>query len=168
MKIQDCMISEQAHSLLDGLGQHEVGLQRAVQRKLAAIGDPDITWAMETGETGFFRAMLGKRRDVLVVNNVRFTEYAVLIAARPHGSVLHVAWMLLVEPRLARDVRRALRLDAGPGDRFEVGAELDAIDLIDLRAFIGITRLALKHAIRELTDGDTDDHVLDDLSVAAE
>ncbi len=168
MKIQDCMISDQAHSLLDGLGPHEVGLHRAVQRKLATIGAPDITWAMETGETGFLRAMLGKRRDVLLIQNIHFTEYAVLVAARSHGTVLHVAWMVLVEPRLARDVRRALRLDADPGRRFEVGAELDAIDMIDLRAFIGITRLALTHAIRELTDGDADDEALDDGPVTAE
>jgi hypothetical protein len=162
MKIQDCMISDQAYTLLDGLGQHEVGLHLAVERKLKAIGDPEITSRTESGETGFFRALFGKRRDLLVIQNSRFSEYAVLIAAKPHGTALHVAWMVLVEPRLARDVRRALRIDAEPGSRFEVGAELDAIDLMDLRGFLAVTRLSLKHAIRELTDQESEE---DDLYV---
>ena len=168
MRIRDYMITDQAHRLLDGFGQHEVGLYRAVQRQLATIGDPDVRWTMDTGETGFFRAVLGKRRNILVVQSSKFTEDVVLVAARPHGNVLHVAWMVLVRPRLVRDVRRALRFDAEPGARFHVRAELDAIDLVDHRAFLDITRLALKNGIRELTDGDTDGEVFDDLSVTAE
>jgi hypothetical protein len=164
VKIQDCMISDQAYTLLDGLGQHEVGLHLAVERKLKAIGDPEITSTTASGETGFFRALFGKRRDLLVIRNSRFSEYAVLIAARAHGTALHVAWMVLVQPRLVRDVRRALQVDAEPGARFAIGAELDAIDLMDVRGFFAVTRLALKHAIRELTDQEPEE---DDLYVGS-
>ena len=41
-----------------------------------------------------------------------------------------------------------------PEARFDIGGELDVFDVMDLKAFIGITRLALKQAIRELTDDD--------------
>lgn len=152
MKLRDCLISDRSDLVIDGSGEEVVGFHVAVERKLASIRDPEISWRMETGETGFFGALLGKRRDLLVIENKKFPEYAVLVAARAHGTALHVVWMLLIEPRFAKDVRRALRLDAEPGTRFEVGSELDAIDLMDLRAFLGITRLVFKDAIRALTD----------------
>ena len=154
MLIRDAWIPDQSHTVLDGLGHEIVAFHDAIEAKLSAIAAPGISWRMETGETGFFRALLGKRRDLLVITHKNFPEYNVLLAARPHGSALHVAWMLLVEPRFAKDVRRALRLDSEPGTRFEIGSEMDAIDLMDFRAFLGITRLVLKHAIRELTDQD--------------
>jgi hypothetical protein len=156
MLIRDAWIPEQSHTVLDGLGGEVVGFHDAAERKLSAIGDPEISWRMETGETGFFRALLGKRRDLLVISHKNFPEYNVLLAARAHGTTLHVAWMLRVEPRLAKDLRRALRIDAEPGTRFEIGSEMDTIDLMDFRAFLGITRLVLKHAVRELTDREPD------------
>ncbi len=162
MKLRDCLISDQSHMLLDGLGDEVVGLHLAVERKLASIADPDVSWRTESGDAGFFRALVGKRRDLLVIQNKHFPEYAVLIAARAHGTTLHVAWMLLVEPRLRKDVRRALRLDVEAGTRFEVGSELDPIEVMDLRAFLGITRLALKQAIRQLTDREPEDDFSDD------
>ena len=113
---------------------------------------------METAETGFFRALAGKRRDMLVIEHSRLREYAVLISSRAHGRVLHVAWMVLVTPRMASKVQRVVRFEVEPGKRFEVGGQLDVFDVMDWKAFIGITRLALKHAIRELTD---DESVLD-------
>lgn len=156
MLIRDAWIPDQSHTVLDGLGHEVVGFYYAAERKLSAIDDPEISWHMETGETGFFRALLGKRRDLLVITHERFPEYNVLLAARPHGTALHVASMLLVEPRVAKDIRRALRIDVEPGTRFEIGSEMDAIDLMDFRAFLGITRLVLKHALRELTDQESD------------
>jgi len=159
MLIRDAWIPDQSHMVLDGLGDEVVGFRDAVEGKLSAIGDPEISWRMETGETGFFRALLGKRRDLLVITHKNFPEYNVLLAARAHGTALHVAWMLLVEPRLAKDLRRALRIDAEPGTRFEIGAEMDAIDLMDLRAFLGITRLVFKNAIRALSDQEPEDDV---------
>jgi hypothetical protein len=152
MKIRDNWVPDQSHMVLDGAGSEVVGFYLAVERKLSSIGDPQISWRMESGETGFVRALLGKRRDLLVIKNQNFPEYSVLLAARAHGTALHAAWMVLIEPRLAKDLRRALRVDAEPETRFEIGSELDAIDLMDLRAFLGITRLAFKHAVRELTD----------------
>ncbi len=113
---------------------------------------------METAETGFFRALAGQRRDMLVIEHSRRREHSVLISARAHGRVLHVAWMVLITPRRASDLRRIARFEVGPGARFEIGADLDVFEFMDLKAFVGITRLALKHAIRELTD---DQSVLD-------
>ena len=157
MLIRDAWIQDQSHMVLDGLGDEVVGFRDAAERKLSAIADPEISWRMETGETGFFRALLGKRRDMLVITHKNFPEYNVLLAARAHGTALHAAWMLLVEPRLAKDIRRAFQVDADPGTRFEIGSEMDAIDVMDLRAFLGITRLVFKDAIRALTDHEPDD-----------
>jgi hypothetical protein len=154
--IRDAYIPDQSHQVLDQLGDDVVGFHAAVERKLSAIGDPEISWRMETGETGFLRALFGKRRDLLVISHKNFPEYNVLLAARAHGNALHVAWMLLVEPRLAKDLQRALRIDAEPGTRFEIGSEMDTIDLLDFRAFLGITRLVFKHAVRELTNREPD------------
>jgi hypothetical protein len=149
------MIAEQAHSVLDGAGREVVGLHLAVERHLRSIGDPAISWRMETAETGFLRALAGKRRDVLVIEHARLREYVVLISARAHGRVLHVAWMVLLTPRLAGDLRRLVRFEAEPGARFDIGAELDLFDVMDLKAFLGITRLALRQAIRDITDDET-------------
>jgi hypothetical protein len=146
------MIADQAYTVIDGAGQEVVGLHLAVERHLRSIGDPDIFWRMETAETGFLRALAGKRRDVLVIEHARLREYVVLISARAHGRVLHVAWMVLLTPRLAGDLRRLVRFEAEPGTRFDIGAELDVFDVMDLKAFIAITRLALRQAIREITD----------------
>ena len=148
------MIVEQNHRVIDRLGHEALGLQLSVERKLAAIGDPQISWREETAETGFFRALIGKRRDVLVIAHARLREYLVLIVCRAHGTVLHVGWMVVVTPRLANDLRRAVRLDVEPGTRFEVGGDLDLFDVMDLKAFIGTTRLALNHAIREVAERD--------------
>ena len=152
MRLHQLMIADQVYSVLDELGHEVVGLHLAVERKLRSIHDPEISWYMDTAETGFFRALGGKRRDVLVIEHSRLREYAVLISSRAHGRVLHVAWVILVTPRLASKLRRIVRFEAEPGARFDIGAELDVFDVMDLKAFIGITRLALKHAIRELTD----------------
>ena len=158
MKLDESMITEQSHMLLDGFGHEVVGLHLAIERCLRSIGDPEISWRMETAETGFFRALAGQRRDMLVIEHSRRREHSVLISARAHGRVLHVAWMAMITPRRASDLRRAARFEVEPGARFEIGADLDVFEFMDLKAFIGITRLALKHAIRELTD---DQSVLD-------
>ena len=157
MRLHELMIADQAHSV-HGLGHEVVGLHLAVERRLRSFGDPEISWRMDTAETSFVRALAGKRRDMLVIEHSRLREYAVLISSRAHGRILHVAWMILVTPRLASDLRRVVRFEAEPGARFDIGAELDVFDVMDLKAFIGITRLALKQAIRELTD---DESVLD-------
>ncbi len=152
MKLRELMIADQAHSVIDGAGHEVVGLHLAVERRLHAIGDPDISFHMETAETGFLRALTGKRRDVLLIEHARLREYVALISARGHGRALHVAWMILLTPHLIGDLRRLVRFEAEPRARFDIGAELDVFDVMDLKAFIGITRLALRQAIREVTD----------------
>ena len=59
MKLDESMITEQSHMLLDGFGHEVVGLHLAIERRLRSIGDPEISWRMETAETGFFRALAG-------------------------------------------------------------------------------------------------------------
>ena len=160
MKLLESMTIEESHATLDGLGREGVGLYLTLERKLSSIGAPGISWRMDTAAAGFFSALAGKRRDVLVIEHAQFREYAVLIAAREHGTVLHVAWLLVVTPRLLNDLRRAVQIDTEPGVRFEIGAELRALELLDLKAFVGITKLGLKYAIRQLTDEEPNDEAL--------
>ncbi len=156
MKLHEMMIAEQFDTLLDNLGLEAVGLQLAVERKLSAIAAEGVTWRMESGDTGLLRALSGKRRDLLRIDYAKLPEYSVLIYARPFGSALQICWFLFAAPRLVNDIRRALRMEADAGSRFEVGAELDLFDLADLNAFIGATKLALRFAIRQLTDAADD------------
>ena len=158
MKLRDSWIPDQSHTVLDGLGDEAIGFFIAAERKLSAIGDAGVYWRMQSGETGFLRGLFGKRRDVLVINHKNFPEYNVVLAARAHGTALHLAWLLLIEPRFAKDLRRAFQIGAEPGTRFEIGSEMDAIDLIDLRAFLGITRMVFKDAIRALTNNEPEDN----------
>lgn len=157
MKLVESMTIQQSHSTLDGLGQEEIGLPLAIQRKLSSIGAPGISWRLDTATTGFISALRGKRRDVLVIEHALFREYAVMIAARQHGTVLQVSWMVVVAPRLLNDMRRAVQVDAEPGERFEIGSELTPIELLDFQAFIGITKLALKDAIQRLSGQDPEE-----------
>lgn len=152
MKLTELMITDQVHNVLDGVGREAVGLQLAVERRLRSIGDPDISFRMETAETGFLRALAGKRRDVMLIEHARLREYVVLISAQARGRALHVAWMFLLTPRVSSRLRRIVRFDVEPDERSEVGVQLDVFDVLDLKAFIGITRLALRQAIREITN----------------
>jgi hypothetical protein len=157
VKLQEMSVIEQSETLLDGLGHEAVGLQLGIEKKLAAIAAPGVAWRMESGRTGWLQAVAGKRRDFLRIDFAPLSEYSVLISARPFGTALHVCWLLFASPRLANDVRRALRLDAEPGTRFDVGSELDLLDRWDLGAFVAATRLALRSAIRELTEATDED-----------
>lgn len=156
MRIHNAMVAEQSHVVLDRFGHEVVGFYRSVERKLEEIGDENVSCHMDSLESGLLRALTGGRRNYLVVEHRRFREYSVLISARSHGTALHLAWMIMTAPRLVNDLRRVLRKDSASGTRFEIGAELDLFDLVDMQAFVGITRLALKYAIREVTNDKTD------------
>lgn len=154
MRMRSPLLAAQRSTLLGRLAHEIVGIQLALERQLAMIGDPDITWRTEVAETGFFRALVGKHRDTLVVSHRRFREYAVVVLFEPHGTALHVVWAVQITPKLRNDLLRFLRLDIESGARFDIGAELDAFDVMDFRAFLSATRMALNFAIREFTHRD--------------
>ncbi|NNK49852.1 MAG: hypothetical protein HKP01_13340 [Gemmatimonadetes bacterium] len=161
MRLHNAMIAEQSHLVLDKYGTEAVEFHRCVETKLEEIGDQNITWGMDSADVGFVRGLTGVRRDFLVVRHQEFREYSVLISARAHRTALHVAWLIMTSPRLANDLQRVLRRDEASAPRFEVGAELDLFDCMDLQAFVGVARLALKYAVRELTgDRGNDDPLM--------
>jgi hypothetical protein len=157
VKISDFMVAEQSHVLLDGLGHEVVGLYLAVEHKLEAVGAPGVSWRMVSGETSLLRAIAGRRRDFLRIEHRALREYAVVIAARPFGTALHVSWLLTASPRLANELRRAVRIGVDRETRSEIGSELDLLDALDWSAFVSLTRLALRHALRELTGDEVDE-----------
>ena len=152
MTLKDHQVVEQAQFLLDGHGHDAVGLLLALERRLEAISAPEVSWFMESGETGLMRSLIGCRRDLLCVKHDRFNEYTAAISARPLGSVLQVSWLLLASPRITNDLRRLFRLGVERGSRFEIGSELDLFEMIDLSGFVSLTRLAVRRAIGDVTD----------------
>jgi hypothetical protein len=157
MKLHESMIVEQSDTMLDGLSNEAVGFYLAVEHKLERIKAPEVTWNMESGDTGLFRAMLGQRTDLLRIRHARFSEYSVLISARQNGTALHLSWLVFASARFANDLRRSVRLDGDGGDRFEIGAELDLLDVLRLNDFFAVTKLAFKSAIQGLGRADAAD-----------
>ena len=158
MKLADHAIAEQTHQLLEGVGEEALGLLATMERHLTIIGAPDISWEVQSVDTGLLRALSGRVRDFLAVDHAKLTEYHVLVSARAYGTALMVTWMLTASPRLTKEIVRAMRLTADARTRHDIGAELDMFSLMDLNAFIAITRLALKKAVAELTgEGETDE-----------
>ncbi len=160
MRLHNAMIAEQSNLILDNYGTEAVDFHRFVEMKLEEIGDQDISWSMTSADVSFLRGLAGVRHDFLVVRHRQFEEYAALISARAHGTALHVAWLIMTAPRLANDFRRLRRRDEASGPRFAIGAELDLFDCMGLQAFVGITRLALKYAVREVTKDNKEDDSL--------
>src|SRR5262249_12163331 len=120
------------------------------------------SWRMETVEHGLFKALTGKRRDVLLIESTdpRLSEYTVIVAARALGTALHITWVLAATPRLGNDIRRAGNLGVEKESRYDIGAEMAVLTQWDLDGLIGVTRLALKKAVAALTD-DEDEEVED-------
>ena len=86
----------------------------------------------------------------MVIESKNLAEYRVLVTARDYGTALDVAWFLTGTARPSKDIRRIFRFDAGDGDRYDVGAELDVFDWMDLASFVSLTRHALKQAVDEI------------------
>jgi len=154
MKLSDHQIAEQSHQLLEGLGDETLALLVAVEKNLTIVAAPDISWEMQSVDTGLLRALAGRSRDFLVVEHTKFKEYRILISARAYGTALMATWMLTASPRLSNDIVRAMRLMAGPDSRRAVGGELTVLEMIDLHAWVSITRLAFRKAIAELAKDD--------------
>ena len=157
MKLADYAIAEQSHQLLEGVGEDGLGLLAAVERHLTIVDAPDLSWEMQSVDTGLLRALSGRCRDFLVVEHAKLKEYQVLISARDYGTALLVTWMLTATPRLTNEIVRAIRLTSDARGRHDVGAELDVFASMDLNAFVAISRLALKKAVAELTDDEATD-----------
>lgn len=152
MKLTDYQIAEQAHQLIEGIGEEGISLLAAVEKHLAIVDAPEIRWEMQSVDTGLLQALSGRRRDFLVVSHTRLKEYQVLVSARAYGTTLMATWMLTASPRIGNEIVRAMRFTTDSKSRHDIGAELDTFALIDLAAFSAITRLALKKAIADLTD----------------
>jgi hypothetical protein len=157
MKLRETMIVDQSDTLLDGLGDEAVGFYLAVEKKLHEIYAPEVSWTMDSADSGLLRAILGHRRDFLTIRHASFPEYSVWLSARANGSVLHLSWIVLAKARLANDLRRAVRFREDSDGRFDLGAELDVLDALLLNDFLAVTKLAFKTAIRLLGSEDIDD-----------
>jgi len=161
MRLHNAMIALQSHLVLDRYGSEAVAFQRCIETKLEEIGDPNISWEMDSGDVGFVRGLAGVRREFLVVRHRKFGEYAVLFSARAHGTALHTAWLVMTSPRISSGLRRMVRRDDASESRLSIAAELDLFDCMDLEAFLGVTRLAFKYAVREVTgDKGNDDPLM--------
>lgn len=148
MKLFDSMVARHVSRLIDGFGSEAARVILAVEEKLQAVAAPGVSWRQDSVDPGLLKAVAGKRRDFLILEHMRLKEYKILIGARPFGStVLQVSWLLVVRASLVNDFGRAIRSDADPESRYEIGSELDPLDTLDLAGFVDLSKLALKHAI---------------------
>ena len=158
MKLQEFMIVDRQHLLLDGLHGEGPDLIEAIESYLTTSAVPGVTWFETSVSPGVMKELFGKRRDFLVIEFKTLAEYRVLVTARDYGTALEVAWFLTGTARLSKDIGRTFRFDGGDGGRYDVGAELDVFDWMDLASFVSLTRHALKQAVNEITgkDGPTE------------
>jgi hypothetical protein len=154
MKLSEDNVAMQAHRLLEGVGDEGISFLSAVEKYLAIVAAPGISWRTESLDTGLLRGLLGRRRDCLMVSHTSFTEHQIGIMARPFGSMLQVSWFLVGTPRIAREVMRSMRLTDDARTRHAIGADLDFFAMLDLGAWIDATKLCFHKAIAELTGDD--------------
>jgi hypothetical protein len=154
MKLSDFQIIERHHWLLEAHAGDGPGLVAHVERYLARLDAPGVSWVEISLSAGVLRGLRGRRRDALAIECERFPEHKLLLVWTDWGASLAITFYLAVEPRLTRDLQRAARFHENRRMRFELGAEFDAFDLQDLSSWITGTRRALENAIRVLIGDD--------------
>ena len=143
LSLKDGQVVRQWSVLLPNCNGEAPGLLAAIEVNLGSQGVPGLSWKQESASTGFFKALAGKRRDLLVVRNEKFPEWLVCIGAVDYGKFLSVTWYLTTTPKFLNRVR-----SAAAGDVLVDG--LDLFDQADVEAFIGVTRIAVVTETREL------------------
>ncbi len=99
---------------------------------------------------GFFRSILGDRRDFLVTTetgNSRLRPYELFLNARDYGNNLDIAWYLTFRPSFRQAILSLIPfinlLPKGPGD-------LDLFDQQDLRAYATNAHHSMLKAVDKL------------------
>src|SRR5262245_16721910 len=136
LSLKDGQVVRQWSVLLPNCQGEAPGLLAAIEENLAGQAVPGLTWKQESASTGFFKALAGKRRDLLVVRNEKFSEWLVCVGAQDYGRYLNVVWYLTTSPKFLNRVR-----SAAAGDILVDG--LDVFDQQDVEAFIGVTRISV-------------------------
>lgn len=149
LTLKDAKIMDQWSLMLPGCQGEGPGIVQAVQQKLASFEFPGLSWKEESASTGLLKGLMGKRRDVLVVRNEKFSEWLVCIGAQDYGRFLNVSWYLTVSPGFMNKVRGAASAVAGEGNMFL--NVLDVFDQQDVSAYAAATRMATQIAVQEIT-----------------
>lgn len=145
LSLKDGHIVRQWSVLLPNCQGEAPGLLATVEEILAAQEVPGLSWNQDSASTGFLKGLMGKRRDVLVVRNDKFSEWLVCVGAQDYGKYLNVTWYLTTSPKLLNRVR-----SAAAGETLVDG--LDVFDQQDVEAYIAVTRMAVVAATRQLAE----------------
>ena len=70
LTLKDAKIVQKWSALLPGCQGEGPGLLKSIQERLASYEAPGLSWKEESASTGFMKGLMGKRRDVLVVDVV--------------------------------------------------------------------------------------------------
>lgn len=151
MSLKDAKIMDQWSVMLPGCQGEGPGLIQVVQQKLSSYECQDITWKEESASTGLMKSLMGKRRDVLVVRNEKFSEWMVCMGAQDYGRFLNVVWYLTASPSVMSKFRGGGVVGLATGGGF-VLPDLDVFDQQDVSAYVAVTRMAVRAAAEELAE----------------
>ena len=142
-------------SLLIQCQGEEEGLFRAIEEQLAAFQPPEVTWKRDSVAPGYWKGLMGKRRDYILVKHNRFDDYLLCVNARDYGTSLDVCWYLTVSTKgaILEWLMKVPILNIAVGflgRMFGWVKNLDLFDQQDLRAYVTVGHLAVKRAIQDL------------------
>jgi hypothetical protein len=112
---------------------------------------PGLDLKREAVAPGWFKALLGNRREYLIVTSDRLRDLLVCVNAHDYGRNLHVVWYLLAKTR-ASLVTRFVRLHT---DRMQAMVGMDKLDVFqqqELSAFRAVTRAAIEAALEDFQE----------------
>ena len=143
LSLKDGKIVREWSILLPECQAEAPGLIATIQKKLAAYEVQGLSSNEESASTGFFKSVMGKRRDFLVVRVEQFSEWLVCIGARDYGRTLNVVWYLVTSPKFLNKIRSAAAGDV-------LVDELDVFDQQDVNAFASLTRMVTVSSTEEI------------------
>lgn len=150
LSLKDAKIMDQWSLMLPGCQGEGPGLMKIVQDTLAHDQVPGLSWKEESASTGLLKGLMGKRRDVLIVRNEKFSEYLVCIGAQDYGRFLNVVWYFTASPSLMAKLRGGGLTGLATGGNQFILADLDVFDQQDVSAFVAVTRMATQAATEQL------------------
>lgn len=137
--------------LLPGCADEAVRFLDTVIANLTTAHLPGVTWTEESLSASMGKALLGNRRDCVVVRNKHFKEFTIAVVAWGYGGYLHVVRYVVSAPKCLPQIRRFSRFEKNDPGRAQPGSELDVLKTAELDAWIAVVDFCTRSAIESLT-----------------
>ena len=150
LSLKDAKIIDQWSVMLPGCQGEGPGIVKIVSDTLARDEFPGLSCKEESASTGLLKGLMGKRRDVLIVRNEKFSEYLACVGAQDYGRFLNVVWYFTASPSLTSKFRGGGMVGLASGGGQFALPDLDVFDQQDVSAFVAVTRMATQAAAEQL------------------